>query len=94
MTKSCCHPEPRRRRGTSQSHEKLRKTAFANHVDPRDERGAAGLGEFRPRVRSLAVCAARDDIALVRDLHTSRFVFFSNRMSLICISLSTALHMS
>src|SRR5687768_7668822 len=32
-----CHPEPRRRRGTSQSQAKLRRLAYASHGDRRDE---------------------------------------------------------
>jgi hypothetical protein len=54
-------PSRDRRRGTSQSQGKLHKLRFAFYVAIRVERVDDYLGDRRPTVRSLAVCAARDD---------------------------------
>jgi len=57
---SCCHPEPRRRRGTSQVVEPLPR------YNERLHQATRRLSRWRelPGVRSLAVFAARDDNSL------------------------------
>ena len=59
---NACHPEPRRRRGTSQSRSKQPKSACAIHADRRGEDAGRGLCEARAFERSLgALRQPRDD---------------------------------
>src|SRR5258708_21113383 len=56
-----CHPEPRRRRGTSQPQMRSPKSAPAINADRRNEPDQTDLSDSAPPERSLAVFAARDD---------------------------------
>jgi ubiquinone/menaquinone biosynthesis C-methylase UbiE len=58
-----CHPEPRRRRGTSQPQEKSRGSAFAIHEDRTPELATAVMGDNGAPGRSLgALRQPRDDL--------------------------------